>query len=230
MNTSIMDQDELDLVVKYLDEVKHLEGHVAEVGVYKGGSFKVLAQAVPEKTVYGFDSFAGVTNAVEREEKEGDNPNPKIPRSRKGAPELYDGVRNGRFTATEANVPDLYEFVKDYLKDCPNAVIVPGYFPDTTTNLVNEKFCFAHFDADTYRSTMDFMEFFYPRMTTGGIMMFHDFNFYLTGLRVQLAVEEFMKDKPEKVESPNKKQAIIRKVSLKRMNVSIMSPKMVPVL
>ena len=36
------------------------EGEIAEVGVYKGGTARILARACPQKTVHLFDTFAGM--------------------------------------------------------------------------------------------------------------------------------------------------------------------------
>jgi O-methyltransferase len=49
-----------------------------------------------------------------------------------------------------------------------------GYFPITAAGLTGP-YCFAHFDGDTYISCKDFLEYFWPRLTVGGVLMFDDF-------------------------------------------------------
>jgi hypothetical protein len=39
----------------------------------------------------------------------------------------------------------------------------------------NEKFSFVHSDVDLYASTRSVLEFFYPRMLPGGVILTHDF-------------------------------------------------------
>ncbi len=48
-----------------------------------------------------------------------------------------------------------------------------------------------------YRSVRDCCEFFYPRMETGGVMLFDDYGKF-TCLGAKLAVDEYFTDKPEK--------------------------------
>ena len=50
-----------------------------------------------------------------------------------------------------------------------------------------------HLDVDLYDSTLAGLDFFYPRMVPGGIIISHDFP-TLSG--VSLAFEEFFADKP----------------------------------
>jgi hypothetical protein len=38
------------------------------------------------------------------------------------------------------------------------------------------RFCFVHLDVDVYQSTLDGLEFFFPRLQTGGVLLSHDYN------------------------------------------------------
>jgi len=49
-------------------------------------------------------------------------------------------------------------------------------------------------DADLYESTMAGLEWFYPRLSKGGILVSHDYD---TSNGVNLAFEQFFADKPE---------------------------------
>ncbi|PIZ94190.1 hypothetical protein COX84_05420 [Candidatus Micrarchaeota archaeon CG_4_10_14_0_2_um_filter_49_7] len=53
----------------------------------------------------------------------------------------------------------------------------------------------GHIDVDLYQSTVDCLNFFYPRMQAGGVIISHDA--HLGG--VNKAFEEFFKDKPEPI-------------------------------
>ena len=75
------------------------------------------------------------------------------------------GHKKGEFAA------DL-EDVQNYLSG-ENVVFHPGTFPDTA---VNGQFAFVHVDADTYQSTKAAIEWFWPRMTPGGILAFDDYD------------------------------------------------------
>ena len=59
-------------------------------------------------------------------------------------------------------------------KDC--CIIMKGLFPETAKLLTEEKFCFVSLDADLYQPTIDGLNYFYPRLVTGGYIMVHDYN------------------------------------------------------
>ena len=58
----------------------------------------------------------------------------------------------------------------------------------------NRRFSFVHLDVDLYQSTLDCLNFFYPRLSLGGIIISHD---YTTAEGVDLAFDEFFSNKPE---------------------------------
>lgn len=73
-----------------------------------------------------------------------------------------------------------------------------------------KKFCFVHLDVDLYKSTKDCLEFFYPRMVRGGIILTHDYNYVFKG--VKKAYNEFFANKPEAVIKLADYQALMVKV------------------
>jgi O-methyltransferase len=160
-----------------------LEGDIAEVGVYKGGTARVLSQGCPKKAVHLFDTFSGMPVVT---------------------PEI-DTHKQGDFSDTSL------ESVKDFLKDCPNVRFHPGFFPGTANGLEKDRFCFVNIDVDIYASTKDCLEFFYPRMVPGGIMAFDDYKWkHCAG--VKKAIDEFLAGKPEKVIEVEESQCVIFKV------------------
>ena len=50
-----------------------------------------------------------------------------------------------------------------------------GYFPETAKD-VTDKFCFVSLDADLFDPIYSGLEFFYPRLSTGGYIFVHDYN------------------------------------------------------
>jgi O-methyltransferase len=67
----------------------------------------------------------------------------------------------------------------------------------------------VHLDADLYESTMAGLEFFYPRMPPGAILICHD---YLSSEGVNAAFGEFFADKPEPVIELTGYQCLVVKV------------------
>ena len=144
------------------------QGQIAEVGVYKGGTGKLIAKTCPEKPIHLFDTFSGMPTTNKTKDKH----------------------RQGDFNDTSL------KSVKKYLGDCENIRFYQGFFPDTSAPIVNMRFCFAHIDVDIYKSVIDCCAFFYPRMISGGIMVFDDYGF-VNCHGAKLAVDEFFSDKGE---------------------------------
>jgi O-methyltransferase len=121
-----------------------LEGAVVELGVYQGSTLKAMAEAVPEKACYGFDTFAGQPAASWRE---------------------GDFHRPGEFADTSL------EAVRAAMPD--NVTLMPGWFPQSAAGF-RHPISFAHVDLDLEQSTEDAITWLCPRMTSGGIVAFDD--------------------------------------------------------
>ena len=150
-----------------------LNGDAAEIGVYKGGTARLLAKTLAQtaaKTLHLFDTFAGM-------------------------PET-DAARDlhGKGDFNDTSLAD----VQAFLHDCPNVDFHPGFFPATAGPIETAQFCFVHVDVDIYRSVLDCCRFFYPRLVTGGVMVFDDYGFFSCPGAKQ-AVDEFFADQPEHV-------------------------------
>jgi Macrocin-O-methyltransferase (TylF). len=65
-------------------------------------------------------------------------------------------------------------------------------------------------DVDLYQSTLDCLEFFYPRLNPGGIIVTHDYSW---AAGVDRAFSEFFMDKPEKPIETIGYQAMVVKLS-----------------
>jgi O-methyltransferase len=125
-----------------------------------------------------------------------------------GFPEADLDAPNPRFRDTSV------EMVKRALGDLNYVIFRKGYFPETAKGLEQEKFAFVMLDLDLYKPTVAGMEFFYPRLVSGGYLFAHDYNSPESDYAVSRAVNEYMKDKPEKIiELPDRWGSIvIRKI------------------
>ncbi len=153
-------------IMMFAKRTQKIEGAIAEVGVYRGGSAKLIAETVPDKEIHLFDSFEGL-------------PTPQ-------------DVDPAKFTEGQYGA-DL-EDVRHYLRAYPQVHLYKGFFPSTSAPVVSKKFSFVHLDVDLYESTKQSLEFFYPRMTQGGVILSHD---YMTASGVKKAFDDFLVDKPE---------------------------------
>lgn len=68
-----------------------------------------------------------------------------------------------------------------------------GVIPDTFKGLESSRISLAHVDVDIYKSVMDCCEFIFPRLVSGGFIVFDDYGFpSCAGAR--RAVDEFFRD------------------------------------
>jgi hypothetical protein len=69
-----------------------------------------------------------------------------------------------------------------------------GFFPDSAVGLESLRFSFVQLDLDLYKSTLDALEWFWPRLNSGGILLSHDYP-QVDG--VVEAFHEFFDQRPE---------------------------------
>jgi O-methyltransferase len=130
-----------------IKKTEKIAGDVAEVGVFKGGSAKIICETT-KKQVHLFDTFAGL---------------PEI-----SAEDTGTQFKKGEYYAS-------LDEVKDYLKNYSNALFYKGLFPSTSHPIEDKKFSLVHLDVDIYESTLDCLKFFYPRISKGGVIISHDY-------------------------------------------------------
>ena len=91
---------------------------------------------------------------------------------------------------------ELWETDPVFLADCPNVRFFPGLFRDTLNAVQAERFALVHVDCDLYGSVAECCAFYYPRLSSGGFIVFDDYGFRSCPGAKQ-AVDEFFQDKPE---------------------------------
>lgn len=164
--------------------VLKIKGEFAEVGVYKGGSSAIISRIKGNKQLHLFDTFGGL-------------PKPK---------KVDEASKNFALAQGEFNV-SLNE-VKQSLSRYKKVYFHPGLFPTTAKPVKNKRFAFVHLDTDLYQSTKDGLEFFYPRLNKGGIILTHDFIFE----GVSKAFYDFFDKKLEVVIRLSTTQALVIKL------------------
>ena len=186
METStILDGSRQEKLKIYINFSNYLSGNIAEVGVYKGGSAEIIAKSKNKnKKLFIFDTFEGMPNVNEK-----DNHHKK-----------------SDFKDTS------FEKVKQALSSYENVFVYKGIFPEKNSEIIlNEKFSLVHLDVDIYESYKNCLEFFYPRLISGGLLILDDYN-APSCLGAKLAVDEFFNQKPEKPIWNTLSQAVIVKI------------------
>jgi len=167
---TLVDPSRLFLLLQVLRNLGHLDGHCAEIGVYKGGTARLIAGAIrKEQRLFLFDTFEG------------------MPETKK----QHDFHDPGDFADTSLPA------VKGLLEGFANVTFCPGRFPETAGPVEGQSFAFVHIDADIYQSVKDSCAVFYPKMVAGGWMVFDDYGF-LSCAGARTAVNEFFVGKPER--------------------------------
>jgi O-methyltransferase len=166
-------RDMLVLLLRTVVE-QGIDGDMAELGVYKGSTARLIHHYLPEKPLHLFDTFEGFTERSVVAEK--------------GHTEF--ATKGHKFSDTSL------EGVKSFVdQQNDNVQFYKGYFPDSLpTDLASRQFAFVSLDADLYEPTFEGLKFFYRRMSTHGLLVVHDYNAWI-GART--AVDEFFADKPE---------------------------------
>ncbi len=152
-----------------------VHGDTAECGVFEGAGSYLICRSLGEhpgisRTHFIFDSFEGLS-----------------------APTMAEGSY-----WTAGNLTCDLDAVKLNLASVKNISWHKGWIPGRFSDAADRKFCFVHIDVDLYEPTRDSIQFFYPRMNEGGIILCDDYGFTSCPGATR-AIEEFLKDKPEKM-------------------------------
>ena len=160
-------RDMIILLLRTIIENK-IKGEIAELGVYKGETAKLIHHYCPDRTLNLFDTFEGFS------EKDVSKENDQIRNS--------ESVNNFKDTSVDS----ILRFIDPQNS---NVKVYQGYFPETVNKKLEQSiFSFVHLDADLFEPTKNGLEFFYPRVSSGGIILIHDYNAW-PGCRK--AVDEF---------------------------------------
>ena len=182
----------INILCALIERARHLDGDIADCGVYLGGSTVGMALYLRQhsiaKTIYGFDSFEGFD--AESAAKD----------MTFGGVENEDRHLHG-FNGTSIDV------VQNKLKrfHLANVLLVKGFFnrslPEfaASHDLSQLKFCLVHLDVNLYDSYKDCLKFFYPLLVKGGIILLDEYN-DPPWPGCNKAVDEFLTGLPEKLE------------------------------
>lgn len=168
-----------------------LDGAVAEIGVRHGKSCLYMLEAdMRHRHYYLFDSFEGLSppdagkDLIER---------------------AYDDEGKPHFADTDADA------VRARFAPHPNVSVLQGWVPERFDEVGEARFALVHVDVDHHAPTLASLEFFYPRLLPGGMLICDDYGSgFFPGAR--MAMDDFFADKPESpVELPQGQAFIVRR-------------------
>ena len=137
-----------ELLCEMYQAERPLPGAFAEVGVYRGGTARLLAVAAAalERPLHLFDTFAGTP------------------------PELVADDEHGWEGCHRASKED----VRRYLSAYPGVVWHVGEFGETCGG-VAEPLCFVHVDCDIFAPTAAALAWAWQHLVPGGVIVVHDY-------------------------------------------------------
>lgn len=137
-------------------ELRDVPGAILEVGVWRGGTGALMAARAASlgfsENVYLCDTWSGVvkTGAVDTYYRDGKHDNA----SRETVAELVGSL------------------------GLTNVELLQGVFPEETAGAIaGESFRLCHCDVDVYRSAKDVFDWVWPRLASGGVVVFDDYGF-----------------------------------------------------
>jgi O-methyltransferase len=174
------------LLRELLKLADRVEGDTVEAGVYNGASSWFICEARKDHagTHWAFDSFEGLSSPADD-----------------------DGTfwHEGDFAVPEQVARSLLE---PY-----GAEVVRGWIPQAFGGVEGRlgNLAFVHIDVDLYEPTRDSLEFLYPRVAPGGIVVCDDYGSVACPGATR-AVDDYMADRPEPVLHFTTGQGVIVKV------------------
>lgn len=126
-----------------------LPGAFAEAGVFKGGSARLICLEKQEKELHLFDVFETLQTGADADGQE---------------------VR-AHFGSVHGTLVEVRQLLAPY----GNLHFYAGLFPGTTQGLESLQFSFVHLDLDLVAGTQAALEYFYPRLVPGGILLGDDY-------------------------------------------------------
>lgn len=154
---------------------KAIDGDTAECGVRHGfGSYLIINSLnQPTKIHHLFDSFEGLSEPTSMDI----NPSAPI-----------------QWSKGDLSVP--LDEVKNHFVNFKNIKFYKGWIPERFSNVASKNFSLVHIDVDLYEPTKSSLEYFYPKMQKGGIIICDDYG-STSCPGAKLACDEFIADKEE---------------------------------
>jgi len=162
-----------------LTQVKDVDGDVVECGIGRGNSLFALAVLVSvldkERHIYGFDSFQGLPEPSEEDHADGSSPL----------------LKSGSFAFSRDYVIQLLSRSGISSQFIDNRItLVEGYFSESLVRYDGSKIALLYLDVDLYQSYKETLEYFYPKVSQGGVITFDEYRDPLW-LGATRAIDEF---------------------------------------
>lgn len=141
-------------VSRRLDELG-VEGAIADLGAYRGDISWQLNAMMPERKLYLFDTFTGYDerDIVKEQQLQ------------------LSEAQAGTYSLSSNELEHLNERILGRMPYADMVEIRSGWFPETAFDLEDEKYAMVHIDTGLYAPTYSGIQYFFPRMSKGGVIL-----------------------------------------------------------
>ncbi len=173
----------LVLATRYVSR-HNIAGDIVECGVWRGGSMQAAARTLlglhdTERHLYLFDTFEGMPEPTEKD----------LRRDGESAADLLARQDKSRPIWAVATLEDVKEGFQRVPYPADRVHFVRGLVEDTIPAQAPERISILRLDTDWYASTRHELEYLYPRLVSGGVLLIDDYGWW-QGSRC--AVDEFL--------------------------------------
>ncbi|MFI6085831.1 TylF/MycF/NovP-related O-methyltransferase [Streptomyces sp. NPDC051217] len=172
--------------------VRHnIPGDIVECGVWRGGSMQACAKTLlalgeTDRGLHLFDTFEGMPPPTAED----------LRRDGKSAEDLLAAQGKDRPIWAIASLEDVQAGFEQVPYPGERVHYVQGMVEDTVPQQAPERISILRLDTDWYASTKHELEFLYPRLVSGGVLLIDDYG-YWQGSRQ--AVDEFLEKTGERL-------------------------------
>lgn len=147
------------------DKIDRLDGDIVECGVWRGGYSIFLSHLFSDKKIWVCDSFEGFqppNDGKYKYDKERHRPN-----------------MSHNFGSISISLEEIQHHFKSYgLEDQERIKYLKGFVKDTLPTSGIEKISLLRIDVDAYSATLEVLDELYPKVTSGGFIIFDDAPLY----------------------------------------------------
>jgi hypothetical protein len=147
----------LNLLYFLVYATENSTANIAECGVFRGFSALaiklVLLNTSKINKLFLIDSFEGLSEPVKED----------------WTSDRGSSMSKGHFATP-------VDFVQTIFKNYDNVNIIKGWIPEPFTALPESNWSFVHLDVDLYEPIYDTLNYFYPKMVSGGVILNDDYN------------------------------------------------------
>lgn len=145
-------------------EMQTVDGCFVECGVGAGAQLMAMCLTGTAKDIIGFDSFEGIPLASEHDETQ--------PGIGNFTPVENRLVSSGVTVHSVDNVMRNFEQMEVH---CPTLQLVKGWFQNTLPKFQPVPIALLRLDGDLYESTKVCLEYLYPMVSVGGVVIIDDY-------------------------------------------------------